>query len=73
MLSDVHLLELAVGGALSAAKAAPIMAIMMKMRRILKLDELCLDYGNIKCEMVLTQGQQDDSIYISLRPNSSMS
>lgn len=56
MVSDVHLLELTVGGALSAAKAAPIMAInTMKVRRILKLDELCLDYGNVKCEMVLEE------------------
>ena len=53
MLSDVHLLGLAVGGAMSAAKAAPMMAITMKIRRIFKLDELCLYYGNVKCEMVL--------------------
>lgn len=50
----VHLLELTTAGALSAAKAEPIMAIKaMKMKCMLKLEELCLDFGDIKCEMVL--------------------
>jgi hypothetical protein len=39
------------GGALSAAKAAPIMAIKaMKMKRILKFEELFLGFENVKRE-----------------------
>jgi hypothetical protein len=38
---------------LSAAKAAPIMAIKaMKMKRILKLEELFLDLENVRRETV---------------------
>lgn len=48
------LFNLTKAGALSAAKAEPIMAIKAtKMKRILKLEGLCLSFGNANCEMVL--------------------
>lgn len=51
---NVHLFNLTKAGALSAAKAEPIMAIKAtKVNRILKLEGLCLGFGNANCEMVL--------------------
>lgn len=46
--------ELTRAGALSAARAELMMAIKaMKMKRILELEELWLNFGSIICEMVL--------------------